>query len=340
MTQIVRFLLAAAFVSTTACSMRAKKETRGHEPAAETATATTTTAAETVAAAPTESAPTEAAAGESTETTAPPADEAIRTIPDTMKAPLPGEAAATPPTGDEMTIVLKNASGRDVKPADARHEISSRETSPREDAHASAHASIDGVPAPKALGWLKNGNLRFAKNRLRKDGQSLKDVRRLATTQRPHAIVLSCSDSRVPPELIFDQKLGEIFVVRSAGPNLGTAAIASIEYAIANLGSRLLVVMGHTSCGAVGAAMKTLNQKPDLGTPALNALVAAMHPRLQHFADHAPSKNLEDEAWANVEGVTSELQAKSDLVREALANGSLEIHAAVYKTDSGTVTFR
>lgn len=338
MTQIVRFLLAVAFVSTAACSMRAKKETRGHEPAAaETAVGT----------------PAETSANENAGTPPPPAAEAIRTIPDTMKAPLPDEAAPAPLAGDEMTIVLKNASGRAVKPADARREISPREeadataepaaataSAPVTPARAETHARIDGVPAPKALGWLKNGNLRFAKNRLRKDGQSLKDVRRLATTQRPHAIVLSCSDSRVPPELIFDQKLGEIFVVRSAGPNLGTAAIASIEYAIANLGSRLLVVMGHTSCGAVDAALKTLNRKPDLGTPALNALVAAMHPRLQHFADHAPSKNLEDEAWANVEGVTSELQAKSDLVREALADGSLEIHAAVYKTDSGTVTFR
>src|SRR4051812_34563258 len=77
------------------------------------------------------------------------------------------------------------------------------------------------VSADKSLSWLENGNTRYTSHKLRKDGQSSEDVKRLSTGQKPHAIVLSCSDSRVPPEIIFDQKLGELFVVRTAGESLG-----------------------------------------------------------------------------------------------------------------------
>lgn len=85
------------------------------------------------------------------------------------------------------------------------------------------------------------------------------DIERLSTGQAPQAIVLSCSDSRVAPEIVFDQKLGEMFTVRSAGEALSSQAIASIEFAIAKLGSKLIVVMGHTKCGAIKAAVDTLS---------------------------------------------------------------------------------
>jgi hypothetical protein len=106
-----------------------------------------------------------------------------------------------------------------------------------------------GVEAKTSFRWLQNGNKRFVTESLRKDGQSKKDRIRLVSGQKPHAIVLSCSDSRVPPEVLFDQKLGEIFVVRTAGEALDNTAIASIEYALEHLGSHLLVVMAHESCG-------------------------------------------------------------------------------------------
>ena len=122
------------------------------------------------------------------------------------------------------------------------------------------------VAPDTALKWLMNGNNRFVKTQLRmKEGQKPADIKRLSSGQQPHAIVLSCSDSRVPPELVFDQKLGEIFVVRTAGEALGDNAVGSIEYAVEHLGSRLIVVMGHTSCGAVKAAHATLQKGTSAG---------------------------------------------------------------------------
>ncbi|MGZ3798075.1 MAG: carbonic anhydrase, partial [Pseudobdellovibrionaceae bacterium] len=147
--------------------------------------------------------------------------------------------------------------------------FSQMETTPQTPSQ--SHEKADtGVNAKTALAWLKNGNTRYLKGTLRKDGQSNKDRERLVTGQKPHTIILSCSDSRVPPEVLFDQKLGEIFVIRTAGEALDNAAIASVEYALEHLGSHLLVVMGHESCGAVKAAFSTLKGE-DAGSPALDA---------------------------------------------------------------------
>jgi carbonic anhydrase len=99
-------------------------------------------------------------------------------------------------------------------------------------AHGNEHHKREAGPidASTALRYLRNGNKRFTEHKLRNDGISARDLERLSTGQKPHAIVLSCSDSRVPPEILFDQKLGEIFVVRTAGQSLDSSAVASIEY--------------------------------------------------------------------------------------------------------------
>jgi carbonic anhydrase len=115
------------------------------------------------------------------------------------------------------------------------------------EAPAQIAAATNGIPAEKALGWLKNGNIRYLKGNLRKDGQSKKDIARLAGAQNPHSVILTCSDSRVVPEIIFDQKLGEIFVIRTLDHSASPATIASIEYALVRLGVQNLVVMGSTS---------------------------------------------------------------------------------------------
>jgi len=206
-------------------------------------------------------------------------------------------------------------------------------------AHHSSHHEAKGVDPDKALGWLKNGNKRYVKSSVRKDGQSRKDIHRLAQGQAPHAIVLSCSDSRVPPEIVFDQKLGELFVVRNAGESPDTASIASIEYAVEHLGSRLLVVMGHTSCGAVKAALNTMDGG-DAGSPALNALVHDIHPRLSEFKGRAPaSAKVEKESWANANGVVKDLLERSAILRERVASGHLKIQSALYHLDDGKVDF-
>lgn len=104
------------------------------------------------------------------------------------------------------------------------------------------------VDAKQSQRWLQNGNIRFVKGFLRKDGQSKKDIARLSSGQAPHAVVFTCSDSRVPPEIIFDQKLGEIYVVRSASLALEKGVISSIESAVENLGPRFVMVLGHRGC--------------------------------------------------------------------------------------------
>lgn len=202
-----------------------------------------------------------------------------------------------------------------------------------------ANETSSGVDGDQSLKWLINGNKRFQQQALRSDGQGKADVTRLSTGQKPHAIVLSCSDSRIPPEVVFDQRLGEIFVVRTAGEALDDNVVGSIEYAVEHLGSRLLVVMGHTSCGAVKAAFGTLDGS-NAGTPALNGLVKDIHPRIASFKGKTPSPNFEVEAWANTEGVAKDLLKRSALLKEKLEHGELKVVASLYHLDSGHVQFK
>jgi len=196
-------------------------------------------------------------------------------------------------------------------------------------------ADKNSVDAETALKWVKNGNRRFYEHHLRKDGDSLEDVKRLKSEQHPHTIVLSCSDSRVPPEIVFDQKLGEIFTVRSAGESPDENQIASIEYAIEHLGSRLLIVLGHTQCGAVKTALSSAN---DLAkeTPAIQHLVSSIQGRLK-LKSSERSAFLHDESFANAKGVVQDLLTKSKLVRESVANQKLLIRSALYRLDDGHV---
>jgi carbonic anhydrase len=211
------------------------------------------------------------------------------------------------------------------------------------DDHASEHKEHarhkSDITAEKAYTFLQNGNIRFYTSRVRNDGFKKKDRNRLIASQSPHAIILSCSDSRVPPEVVFDQKLGEIFVVRTAGQSLDFAAIASIEYAIAHLGSNLIVVMGHESCGAVKAALSTL-KGGDAGSLWLNKLVADLHPHLKQFTDLTPTDGVIVESWANVEGVTKDLVERSAIVKKAIESGEVTVQKALYHLGSGVVEWR
>ncbi len=206
--------------------------------------------------------------------------------------------------------------------------------------HKEAHKrEIGPVTAETSLRYLVNGNKRFTGKQFRNDGVSAKDLTKLSTGQKPHAIVLSCSDSRVPPEVVFDQKLGEIFVVRTAGQALDSSAIASIEYAVSHLGSNLIVVMGHESCGAVKAALSTLSGG-DAGSPSLNKLVGDIHPRLQRFSRIPASAGVVNESWANVEGVATDLAARSEIIQKAIESGELHIEKALYHLGSGVVDWK
>lgn len=203
--------------------------------------------------------------------------------------------------------------------------------------HASSHhEEVKGIPADKALKWLVNGNTRYTKGYFRKDGATSKDIKSLTKGQHPHSIVLSCSDSRVPPEIVFDQKLGEIFTVRTAGETLDSSVIASIEYAVSHLGPQLIVVMGHTSCGAVKAAVSTINGG-DAGSEHLNKLVKDIHPRIELLKRVPASADFLTEAWVNAKGVAADLAKRSKIIDEKIKQGQLKIVPALYHMDSGHV---
>jgi carbonic anhydrase len=198
----------------------------------------------------------------------------------------------------------------------------------------SAHAGPDAVTA---LGWLKNGNSRYVHRRFRADGHSIEHRRSLEHGQHPHSIVLSCADSRVPAEAVFDQVEGEIFVTRVAGEALDSSVLASLEYAVEHLGPQLLVVLGHTHCGAVKAALGS-NGK-DAGSPSLNALVSDIKPRLKGITAKAASADLHVESLQNAKGIAADLSARSPILERAVKAGKLTIVPALYDIASGVVNF-
>jgi carbonic anhydrase len=203
--------------------------------------------------------------------------------------------------------------------------------------HADAAA---GVTAADAMKMLQDGNKRFVEGKATHAKQDVARRKELANGQKPHTIVLSCSDSRVPPELAFDQGLGELFVIRVAGNVLGAATVASIEYAVEHLGSKLIVVMGHHSCGAVKAAVAA---KPgeSVGSPDLDTLVASIQPNLQ-ITGRVPAgeeKTLATYVKQNVNGVVQDLRKRSTIVRKQLDGGKLRVVPAVYDLESGVVKF-
>jgi carbonic anhydrase len=200
------------------------------------------------------------------------------------------------------------------------------------------HKAPEGVTADKAMETLKEGNARFVSGKATHPNQDSARIKELAGGQKPHTIVLSCSDSRVPPEMLFDQGLGDIFTVRTAGETLGANAIGSIEYAVEHLGAKLIVVMGHTSCGAVKAAL-SLGDK-STGSPNLDTLVGSIQKKLKTYrAPAGEDKLLLAPVKLNVNEVVQELQSRSKLIRDAMHDHGLKIVPGVYNLDSGKVDF-
>lgn len=253
--------------------------------------------------------------------------------------PPPPQTSATPEAAvDTSTAEPAHEASEDGGVSSHGNLVPPPPISPQIPAQTHSQQVAEGIPPEKALGWLKNGNKRFLKGYWRKDGATKGDVKRLTSGQQPHTVIVSCSDSRVPPEVIFDQKLGEIFVVRSAGEIVEDAGIASVEYAVQHLGARLILVMGHNRCGAVRAALETMTTK-EAGSPHLNKLVANIHGHFGKLAGKVVSKDLSQESWANAEGVAQDLMEKSAIIQEKIKAGQLQIRTALYSIDNGRVDF-
>lgn len=181
----------------------------------------------------------------------------------------------------------------------------------------------------EVLDRLKKGNARFVDDKL--DGKLQNSSRREELTggQQPYAIVLSCADSRVVPELAFDAGLGELFVVRVAGNVANTSSIASIEYAVAHIGSPVIVVLGHESCGAVTAALGGGDNGYNL-----NHLLSHVAPALNSTPEGADVNTVVKE---NARLTAEELKSRSPIIRKAVESGKLQIVTAYYNLGTGKV---
>lgn len=188
-----------------------------------------------------------------------------------------------------------------------------------------------------ALTMLREGNTRYANEEIQRP--HLSRERRTATSlegQRPFAAVLSCSDSRVPVELIFDRGIGDIFVVRVAGNVLGSSELASVEYAVHHLGTPLFVVMGHKKCGAIKAVFETGALEGNLRTLSdkiLSAVRQAKHDAAQ-TAEHA---QLDEAARINVWNAIGDALASSRIIREKVRDGELMVVGSLYDVHTGQV---
>ena len=208
------------------------------------------------------------------------------------------------------------------------------QTPPAAPAQHSSHAPSHAAPSAAEV-WdsLMAGNRRFVAGKPQtRDLVSLRH--KLASGQSPKAIILSCSDSRVGPELIFDQSLGDIFVVRTAGNVADAVALGSIEYAVDHLHSTVLVVLGHQKCGAVNAACS--GEK--MPSPNLDAIVEKISPAVNQAKSYAKSDDLIESAIKeNVHRSAMDLEANSEIIRDAVKSGKLTVIEAEYELDAGQV---
>lgn len=197
----------------------------------------------------------------------------------------------------------------------------------------------------EALEKLKAGNLRFAAGLRSVEAMATED-RRLTLAkqgQKPFAMVLSCADSRVPSEMVFDCGLGELFVVRVAGNIVAPSLIGSIEFAAENFGTQLCVVMGHSQCGAVAATVDsaTSGQRPtsdNVQNIVLEILPAVKHALIQH-PDRPRSEIIEASTRENVLHSVKSLKERSAVIERLVKDGRLMIVGATYDLHTGRVTF-
>jgi carbonic anhydrase len=200
------------------------------------------------------------------------------------------------------------------------------------------------LSALEALDRLREGNRRFASS-LSSSGETPSHVRRaeLVSGQEPFAIVLGCSDSRVPAEIIFDQGLGDLFVIRIAGNIVAPSGVGSVEFAAARFGTRLVVVLGHSSCGAVVATLEELRGTPQAHSRNLRSIVDRVRPAVERLVAEAGSENPEEllqrAVRANILAAVDQLQHGSSIVEQLVRQEGLLVAGAEYSLETGIVSF-
>jgi carbonic anhydrase len=198
-----------------------------------------------------------------------------------------------------------------------------------------------GVPPEEALKMLQEGNERFVSGKRRGADCDAKRREELTKGQQPFATILCCSDSRVPPEVIFDQGLGRLFIVRVAGNLIDAALLGSIEYAVLHTGSKLVVVLGHESCGAVTATAGAVEKPGAAESPGIEDLVLRLTPAVKKAAAKGlKGKELVEEAAViNARMVSGQICEKSPVIDEMVKKGEVKVVPAKYFLGTGKVQF-
>ena len=211
------------------------------------------------------------------------------------------------------------------------------------------------VTAAAALERLRSGNRRFVDD-MRHEASGTPERRSaLAAGQEPFATILGCSDSRVPAEIVFDQGLGDLFVIRVAGNIVAPSQVASIEFAAARFGTRLVVVLGHSQCGAILAALEELERPQEMRSELFRAIVDRVRPAVEEVLAHAAGKDaaakpagragsdaggiVREAVRANVRRSVDLLKHGSALVERMVASEGLLVVGAEYSLDTGVVEF-
>jgi carbonic anhydrase len=189
------------------------------------------------------------------------------------------------------------------------------------------------VTSGTVLAELKTGNAHHVRHQYQHPHETVARQRELVGGQHPHAEILSCADSRVPPEIIFDQGLGDLFVVRVAGTVATDTEIGSLEYGAEHLHIPLLVVLGHESCGAVTAAVQGGNAEGHIA-----ALVSLIKPAVDKTRG-LPGDPIANAVRSNVQMVVQQLRSSTPVLSELVAHGKLKIVGGVYSLQTGEVTW-
>ncbi len=200
------------------------------------------------------------------------------------------------------------------------------------------------IPALEALERLQNGNRRFVSDLGGTEAVSRR-LRRieLATGQEPFAIILGCSDSRVPAELVFDQGLGDLFVIRVAGNIVAPSQIGSVEFAAERFGTRLVVVLGHSMCGAILATLEELARPQDAQLPNLRSIVDRVRPSVEILLEtdlrHNHDALVHSAVRANIRASANQLRHGSSTLETLIQNDGLLVVGAEYSLETGIVDF-
>ena len=200
------------------------------------------------------------------------------------------------------------------------------------------------ISAGEGLERLREGNRRFVSDTRSHDSLASEARRReRAAGQAPFAIILGCSDSRVPAEIVFDQGLGDLFVIRVAGNVVAASQVGSVEFAAARFGTRLVVVLGHSQCGAILATLEELQQPRSHQSPNLRSIVDRIRPSVEdllatHLRDD-PDALVSHAVRANIRASANHLRHGSDVLERLIATDGLLVVGAEYSLETGVVSF-